>query len=76
MTDEKLNAIEEALAHQELQIETLSKMAAQQFDVIDVLKRKVDALQKKIERLSEDGLSENDGLSAIEQSLHEKPPHY
>ncbi|TNE27190.1 MAG: SlyX family protein [Alphaproteobacteria bacterium] len=76
MTEEKLNAIEEALAHQELQIETLSKMAAQQFDVIDVLKRKVDALQKKIETLSEDGLSENDGLSSIEQMRNEKPPHY
>lgn len=48
-------------------------MAAQQFDVIDVLKRKVDALQRKIERLSEDELAENDGLSSIEQSLHEKP---
>jgi len=76
MTEEKLNVIEETLAHQELQIETLSKMAAQQFDLIDALKRKVDALQKKITLLSEDGSTENDGLSSIEQSLHDKPPHY
>ena len=76
MTEEKLNKIEEALAHQELQIETLSKTAAQQFEAIDVLKKRVDLLQKRLDRLSAEGLTENDGLSAIEQSLHDKPPHY
>ena len=76
MTEEKLNAIEESLAHQELQIETLSKLAARQSGVIDVLKKRVDLLQKRLDQISADGISENDGLSSIEQSLHDKPPHY
>lgn len=76
MTEEKLNKIEEILAHQERQIETLSRTAAQQFDMIDMLKKRVDFLQKTLTQLSADGLTESDSLSAIPQSPDEKPPHY
>jgi len=79
MLEEKINSIEETLAHQDQQIEDLSKMVAGQWDIIDVLKKNLAEMQGKIERLEgeqSDAAGGTEGLSAIEQALIDKPPHY
>ena len=65
MADSK---IEEALAHQEQQIQDLSDIVIEQGKDIDALKKYIAKLEGKIEVL-EDG-------SGAEAPANEKPPHY
>ncbi len=77
MSDNKLENIEEALAHQEKQIRDLSDMVTAQWDQIDILKARLKKMQGKVEEL-EDSLPEGDNkdLSVTEQAARDKPPHY
>ena len=54
MSEEKINKIEETLAHQEQQINDLSDMLIAQGREIDMLKKQVSKLEGKIENI-EDG---------------------
>ena len=66
MSEDKLNKVEETLAHQEQQINDLSDMIIAQGHEIDSLKKQLSKLQGKIENI-EDG-----DTPAADQ----KPPHY
>lgn len=74
--EDKLNNIEAALAHQELQIEELSQTVAKQFDVIDILTKKIEILQHMVEALDAEVEDTGDGLSSIDKAALDKPPHY
>lgn len=67
MSDVRLIAAEEELAHQAVTIETLSETVARQWDEIDQLKKRVDALTKRLLQLEEDAGSD------IRST---RPPHY
>lgn len=71
MSEEKITQIEETLAHQEQEIAALNQMVTRQWDEIDLLKKQVRKLQGTITEVSE-----NQTLSAAEQSARDKPPHY
>lgn len=71
MSEDKINHIEEILAHQEQEISTLNQMVTRQWDEIDLLKKLVRRLQ---ESLAETG--EGEKLTAAEQAARDKPPHY
>lgn len=78
MTDDRLNRIEIALAHQAKQIEDLSDMTFQQGKEIARLKRQLDMTKQQlsdIESGAKDAKSEI-GLSGIEIAALNKPPHY
>lgn len=64
MNEERLQAIEAALAHQDQHIQDLSAMAARQWAEIERLKRLLEQAQGHIEDLQ-------DGPGA-----NVKPPHY
>lgn len=66
MTEEKLNAIEETLAHQEQQIQDLSDMVVTQGREMDTLRKEILKLQGKIENMDE----------GEQQPANQKPPHY
>lgn len=66
MTNQKINKVEETLAHQEQQINDLSDMLIAQGREIDVLKKQVSKLEGKIENI-EDGDT---------PAANQKPPHY
>lgn len=74
--EDKLNNIEATLAHQEIQIEELSQTVAKQFDVIDILTKKVDILQNMVESLDAEVEESGDGLSSIDKAALDTPPHY
>ena len=74
--EDKLNNIEATLAHQEIQIEELSQTVAKQFDVIDILTKKVDILQNMVEALDAEVEDSGDGLSSIDKAALDTPPHY
>lgn len=77
MNDEKINKIEELIAHQEQQIHDLSDMVVKQGDEIHILKRHIGKLEGKIDLLEEDSNSGDDkGLSVTEIAEMNKPPHY
>ena len=76
--DDRLNRIEMLLAHQEKQIEELSEMTSQQWDIIDVLKRRLDGAMTQIRDMELAGQSsKGDGATSIAAlAAAEKPPHY
>ena len=74
--EDKLNNIEATLAHQEIQIEELSQTVAKQFDVIDILTKKIEILQHMVEALDAEVEDTGDGLSSIDKAALDKPPHY
>lgn len=77
MTEEKLNVIEELIAHQENQIQDLSDMVVKQGDEIEALKSHLTKLEGKIGLLEETaGSGEGEGLSVTEIAAMNKPPHY
>lgn len=79
MIEKRLNTVEETLAHQEQQIDVLSQMVSQQWEVIDGLKKGMKNLQNKIDRIDDsDSKTENkdSSLSSLEQAALNKPPHY
>ncbi len=76
-SQDRLTDIEMQLAHQDRQITELNDMIAEQWKVIDALKRKLGQTDDKIEELryrSESG--EGEALSATEIAARDKPPHY
>lgn len=78
MSDEKLNGIETALAHHEQQIEDLSEMIRRQWKEIDLLKRRLERTQSKLDELNT-GMADadpNEPQTITEIAAAEKPPHY
>lgn len=65
MSEDKLNAIEELLAHQDQQITDLSDMLIRQGRELDALKKHVEKLEGKLEQFSDEP-----------QAANQKPPHY
>ncbi len=77
MAENKLNHIEEMMAHQEQQIHDLSEMVNRQWQEIDLLKKQLEKTNAKLGVLEETaGDSESEGLSVTEQAARDKPPHY
>ncbi len=72
--NDKMNRLEEALAHQEKQIQDLSDMVSQQWAEIDGLKRSILKLQGKLSQV--ESVVGEEELSVSEQALRDKPPHY
>lgn len=66
MTEEKINTIEETLAHQEQQINDLSDMLIAQGREIEMLQQEIMKLQGKIENMDE----------GEAQPANQRPPHY
>jgi uncharacterized coiled-coil protein SlyX len=78
MTDQTdLQALQTALAHHERQIQDLSDIVMEQRKDIDRIRRLLDKTGQKLADL-EQGATEGraEGLSATEQALRDKPPHY
>ncbi len=75
MTEEKLNRIETTLAHQERQILDLSEMINLQWKEIELLKKRLEKTQAKINIL-ETSSDSGPALSITEQAARDKPPHY
>ncbi len=78
MSENSLHKIEELLAHQEQQINDLSEIVTRQWEQIDALKKRLGAMQDKIEAI-EDAAKEGgqDGkLSVSQVAARDKPPHY
>ena len=79
MTEHKLNTIEEALAHQEQQIQDLSDMVICQGDEIILLKKHIRKLNDKIGMIEDSagsGAADGENLSVSEAAAMNKPPHY
>lgn len=71
MGTDKLNQLEESLAHQEREINDLSDMVVQQGNEIARLKKHILKLEDKIETIETD---KNGG--GHEDIADQKPPHY
>jgi len=69
--------LEEALAHQEQQINDLNDIVTKQWNEIDALKKQLTRLGAKLEQVEEIAKEgNNEPLSAIEEAALNKPPHY
>lgn len=67
-TDEnRLSALEMALAHHEATVDALNDVVAEQWSVIDRLRKEVEFLRDRIGQLEYGG---------GEKPVDEKPPHY
>lgn len=75
MSEEKFEALESTLAHQERQIQDLSDIIIQQGRAIDALKRHIQKTEDKLQDYI-DTASEDKGLSPTEIAARDKPPHY
>ncbi len=76
MDNNKLENIEVILAHQEQQINELNEVITEQWAQIELLKKRIKKVLLKIERLENSDQINEDGLSSIEKSATERPPHY
>ncbi len=76
MSEEKINALEEIVAHQEQQISDLNDIVTKQWNEIDALKKKIVRLGDKVEEIGEATKDSEDGLSVSEEAALNKPPHY
>ena len=77
MPEEKYNRLEELLTHQDRQILDLNEMVTRQWDEIDRLKKRMAAMDHKIDQLNDNAALPNDGdLSVSELAARDKPPHY
>lgn len=76
MDDNRLNAIETALAHQDQQIAELTDVINRQWQEIEMLKKLLMKAEAKISSLASDGGDPHAGLSTTEIAAMEKPPHY
>lgn len=74
MTEQKINRIEEMLAHQEQQITDLSEMVNTQWKEIEGLKRRLEQANSKLSHLENKGVDA--GQSITDMAAQEKPPHY
>lgn len=68
MSDERIEALETRLAHQEHGLQQLSEELWTQQQTIDRLTATIDALRRRLQSLSDDG---GDAAPA-----DERPPHY
>lgn len=66
--NDKLQTIEETLAHQDQQIADLSEMVIRQSDELAALRKAISKLQGKLENLQDDT-----GQAPL---ADQKPPHY
>lgn len=76
MTQDRLDHIETALAHQERQIQDLSDMIGQQWKHIEILTQRLEAAQGKLSLLESLDSDKTDALSVSDMAALEKPPHY
>ena len=77
MSEQKLNNIEETLAHHEQQIEDLNNIVTKQADEIDALKQRLKGLRDKIDVIEDMARTRNsEAPSAADQAARDKPPHY
>lgn len=74
MSEDKLNHIEEVLAHHEQQINDLNDVVTRQWDEIDTLKKSMVRMRDKIDVLEDRPGDEE--LSTAEMAERDKPPHY
>ncbi len=75
MDQEKITEIETMLAYQEQQITEMSDVITDQWKTIDLLKRKLNKLEAKIEQGSDDSQS-GEQIGSIERARQDIPPHY
>lgn len=76
MFEEKMNRIEEALAHQDQQIQDLSEMVIVQGAEIASLKKLISRLLDKVDGLEGASAAGGKTVSISEQAALNKPPHY
>ena len=78
MTEDKIIALETALAHQEKQIEELNEIVHRQGQDIDSLKKRLTKTQEKLLAVEEtaNGRSQGKEMTVTEMAAAEKPPHY
>lgn len=67
-TENRLQVLEETLAHQETRIEDLSEMLKRQWDLLEAMKIRLDRSEHRMQTL------EDDLASPPEANV--KPPHY
>lgn len=72
---DKLNTLEEMVAHQDRQIQDLNDVVTNQWAEIDALKRKLERLGAKMQEI-EVAAKDVEELSVTEQAALNKPPHY
>lgn len=72
---DKLNALEEMIAHQDCQIQDLNDVVTKQWNEIDALKTKLERLGSKMEEI-EVASKDGEGMSVTEEASLNKPPHY
>lgn len=75
MNEDRFNAIETALAHQDQQIQDLNEVINRQWREIEALKRLLEKAEAKLSSISNEG-DPHAGLSVSEIAAMEKPPHY
>lgn len=78
MIKERVQKLEETVAHQDQQIADLSEMLILQAREIAKLERETKRLHAKIETIEDENgsESENAAQSATEFAAQNKPPHY
>lgn len=76
MDENRIDAIEIALAHQDQQIAELTEVINRQWQEIETLKRLLMKAEAKISSIASDGGDPHAGLSTTEIAAMEKPPHY
>lgn len=76
MSDQRLNTIETALAHQDRQIQDLNEMVSAQWRAIDLLQKRLDLALGKLSALETAVPDQDRDLSVAEIAALEKPPHY
>ena len=76
MSDERLEKIEIAMAHQGQLLQELSDAALEQAREIARLKRELGRAQDKIEEIEAGNGEDDKGLSPSEIAARDKPPHY
>ena len=78
MTDQTdLQALQTAIAHHERQIQDLSDLVMEQRKDIDRIRRLLDKTGQKLADLELSAAEgQGEALSATDQALRDKPPHY
>ena len=77
MHQDDLQNIQTLLAHHERQIQDLSEIVTAQRREIDILGARLDKTSRKLSDMElASGEGSGDSLSASEQAIRDKPPHY
>lgn len=75
MDENRINAIEMAVAHQDQQIAELTEVINRQWQEIERLKKLLLKAEERISEIASEG-DPHAGLSVSEIAAMEKPPHY